>query len=68
LVTRASADAISCCSAAEGEHTLSTFTLTWGCAGCCAIASEPKPRQITNACRFRITKGFYQALDLDWGR
>src|SRR5208282_2773152 len=36
---RESAEAISCCSAGEGEHTFNTFTLTCGCEDCWALAN-----------------------------
>ena len=59
LGTRASADAISCCSAAEGEHTFKHvhFDLRL-LRGCCAAASEPKPRQTTTQEEFESPQGF----------
>src|ERR1700722_4399180 len=58
LGTAASAEAISRCSSAEGVHTFRTFTLTWGCDACCALASELRPNESRRTRLVRSTLGF----------
>ena len=59
--TRASAEAISFCSSGEGVHTLSRFTLTFGCGeagGCWAPARLVKPKAMESSGSFRSTQRF----------
>ena len=62
LGTRASADAISFCSSAEGAHTFSMLTFTCGCwelpdaAGCCCAATGPPNNAVERKLQ-RIKKG-----------
>ncbi len=54
---RERADAICCCSSAEGAQTFRTLTLTCGCEGCWEKAICVKPRPARTARIFRSTKG-----------
>src|SRR5262249_3644285 len=56
---RLKADAICCCSSADGLQTLSTFTLTLGGGGaCCAVARVAKARPLRVSVVSRRTENF----------